>query len=817
MRCLRFSAVLCGLWAGLISAPERAEAFEWSGKLRVTVAKLHHPKQAEKLKALRALAQFPMKKVRRYLLAATQDLTDDTFRVTAARMLVEHKVRAVLPVLVDWLSDFELEVRVEAARLLGEMGDASAVGPLLRTFGDFENKVRMASVLALGRIGSRRAITGILGRLNDPNVKVRRAAIKVLADLTDPRAVIPLLGKLTDPSREVREAALKSLAKIGDPRAVPPILRLLKDPAEQVRVAAIAALGNMRSTASSTALINLFNRSTSVTERRSVVQALGRLGTPLARRTLVKALFDSTLSRAVRDALVLAGGAIVPQLARTLRSPRIQPHLATQVVQILRDIADRRASSALVREFHRGRVSRKLVVEALTTCGDSKALVPLLVVVSGKDKTQMRLALAALEHIVDRRAIMPLLPVLKSKDRTVRLLAARILGKLRAHEAVPDLLRMLDKDSTVIREASAYALGNIGDKRVGPQLVPLLYAKEASLRRASFNALATLKPQSVLKELIKTAADTEIEAVNRAYALDAVGAILRGSRSTLHAQAILRLARDPNQRVATAALTSMGAIHNPAFGPWLAARFSKAHRRMKLKVLEVASYFPSATTAALLGRALRSKNWKLRVVAAWGMGRLGRHADRSVLLHAAEDKHPGVRTNAIGALATLQQKSALASLRPLLRGSDLNPSLLANVVLALGRLGDRSSAEDIARLLTLDLTNRYLEHNIIRALFALGWTAKRITRLLEARGDEQLLRIARRLAVRKPAAKRTWIGIDLVDAKGHRKHGLPLLLIFPDGMVRWAFTDERGQIYEEQIAPGTVNYEYVRLPKAPIR
>ncbi len=565
MRLLRISVVLLALAISLAALPTTAHAFEWEGKLRVTVSKLEHSKLKVRLAALRKLGQFPMKKVQRHLLRATQDLDNDTYRVTAARLLVEHRVKAVVPVLVEWLSDFELAVRVEAARLLGEMGSAGAVGPLLRTFGDFEHKVRMAAVLALGRIGSRKAITGILGRLNDPNVKVRKAAIKVLAELTDPRAVIPLLGKLTDPSREIREAAVKTLAKIADPRSVPPLLRLLKDPTVQVRVAAIAALGSLRSPTAVAALIDLFNRSNAVAERQAVVKALGRLGTKAARRTLVKALFDPTLGRAVRDALVLAGPRAVRLLARTLRSPRIRTYSATLIVQILRDIGDRRASKALVREFHRGRIPRKTVVEALATCGDASALVPLLVVVAGKKKDQQRLALGALLHIADRRAIVPLLPVLKSKDSTVRLLAVRIMGKLRATRAVPALLRMLDKDTTPIRVAAAYALGQVGDKRVGSKLVPLLSAKDKTLRRAAFNALAVLRPVKAVGELLKIARNGDEDTGHRAIAVDAAGAILRGSGTGNHQKAFLALAGDGNQSVATAALTAMGAIRNPAF------------------------------------------------------------------------------------------------------------------------------------------------------------------------------------------------------------------------------------------------------------
>ncbi len=179
-------------------------------------------------------------------------------------------------------------------------------------------------------------------------------------------------------------------------------------------------------------------------------------------------------------------------------------------------------------------------------------------------------------------------------------------------------------------------------------------------------------------------------------------------------------------------------------------------------------------------------------------------------MRALKDAHPGVRTNAIGALTRLGHKPAIAPLRWALRSVELDPNLRAAAVLALGMLGDKDSASAIVGLLKLDLTNRALESNIIRSLLALGWRLKTVLRHVETRGDEELVRVAQRIGKQKSTTKRTWVGIDVLDDRGHHKRGLPIILVLPDGMVRWTFSDERGKVYEEKITPGTVNYEYVR-------
>lgn len=788
-----------------------ASAFEWAGRLRVTAQKLKHPKTSVRLQGVQELGELSIGETRPHLLRAMADETDEV-RLAAAAILVEHRVSEMLPTLVEWLSDFETKVRVEAVRFLGRLANPEAVGPLIRTFGDAEQEVRMEAVLALGRIGSRKAVTGVIGRLNDSNVKVREAAIGVLADLTDTRSVIPLLGKLNDPSPEIRQAAIRALTRIGDLRAVPSILRMLRDPTPKVRIEAIASLGQLRVTSAVAALAEAFGRSRNLEERRALVKTLGLLGTPQGRSTLLEALSDPGLMEAVRDAMVSAGADIVPMLTQALSSPRIGKVEAEVMVGVLRDIGDRRASPALVREFRRGLVSRTLVVDALATCGDTAAIIPLLRVLEGENLEEKRLALKALEPMVDRRAIGPLLPLLRAKEADLRLTAARILGRLQAREAIPALLSQLEGEDAIARREIVSALGSIGDPKVGGALLPQLDTSDLELRRAVINALANLRPLFLMKDLMAraTGSGADGDGQRRLVALDAVAAILRGRPAKEWLTPLLRLVSGGSHGMATAALTVMAASGDLRFAAPLCPLLSKAPAALVPKLLETLGYLPHECSTAHLLTSLRSQDWKLRAVSAWALGRPGHRGAEAALVKALGDVHGAVRTNSAGALALSPPKETTEPLGRMLRETEPDPFLMANVVTALAALSHRESGDSIARLLSSDRANPHLDRSVLRALHRLGRPVSELRGLIASRKDESLDELLDLLESRASAGSPpTWIGLDLLDAKGARRRGEAFLLILSDGRVRWAFSDERGQAFEERIPAGIVYYEQV--------
>lgn len=814
--------LLTGFAAWIASPAPAGRAFEWAGRLRATAQKLRSPRASVRLAAVHALGGQPIASTKPWLLRATAD-TDDQVRVEAARVLVRHRVNAVMPVLVEWLADFSVQVRVEAARLLGQLGNAAAVPPLIRAFGDFEHTVRMAAVKALGQLGSRRAVTGILGRLYDPNVKVRRAAIGVLADLADQRSVIPLLGKLTDPSREIRTAAVKALTRIADPRATIPIIRLLGDPAPKVRVAAIEALGRLRPPGATPALVRALRRSTTPSERTALLHTLAKLSNPQARAALLRALLRRHPTAGLESAIAEAGRPMVPLLISVLGSPRTHARQAASIVRILRRIGDRRASRVLVAEFQRERVTRRLVVEALSTCGDGSAVVPLLRMLGTAPPTEKPLILRALEPIVDGRAASALLPLLGDPSLDLRRSAVRMLGRLRARAAVRPLLALLHHADPHLVRLAIRALGHIGDPSAGAALVPLLFQAIPQIRRAARNALAQLRPEGQISPLLKRAEDPDATVTDRVLALDVLASIVRNRRAPQLVAPVSRFLSDPSPSVVAGALTIAGASAEPAFAPPLRGRLARLPVTLRPSAVDALGRFRDAASTAVLLHAARDPAWQVRAAAAWALS--GRPQALPVLVHLMADPHLAVRTNAAGALArpfgAKTPSQALPPLRALLAKQSLDPFLRTNVALALGRARDHRSVAALQALLASPTTtNRYLVGGLARALLALGVPADALRQRLAKRADpilESLLR-ARSTAKhpvpsRRQAPWRRWIGITVVGDQGIPTPGSSVHIILPDGRVRWCVSDVRGQVVLERLPPGDhVDYEQIARP-----
>jgi len=167
--------------------------------------------------------------------------------------------RRATPLLVESLSDPDVETRIYAALALGRLRDPNSVPRLVEIFRSDENDVRKAAAYALGEIGDPRAVPGLTAALEDPTADVRYNAAIAMARLGDPRA-IGVLREMLDRSRldrvagmrpdqkeETMLAAIPALMKIS-PSDAPAILGPLaqNDPSMKVRSAAKQALAQSR-------------------------------------------------------------------------------------------------------------------------------------------------------------------------------------------------------------------------------------------------------------------------------------------------------------------------------------------------------------------------------------------------------------------------------------------------------------------------------------------------------------------------------------------------------------------------------------------
>ena len=132
---------------------------------------------------------------------------------------------AVVPSLVEALSDNEGTVKKYGALLLARVPDERALEPLSISLYDTHFDVCRASAEALASIGAP-ALPILLEALRHPEAWIRQQAVIGLTKSRDPQVVPALLNMMNDESRDVRKQILHSLGELRDPRALPVLQEL---------------------------------------------------------------------------------------------------------------------------------------------------------------------------------------------------------------------------------------------------------------------------------------------------------------------------------------------------------------------------------------------------------------------------------------------------------------------------------------------------------------------------------------------------------------------------------------------------------------
>lgn len=217
-------------------------AYQLSQLINVGEAK-KYPNLVEQVTTIYRQAKTDDPRIRRYLSMVLGNLGD----------------RRATPVLVEALSDPDVETRIYAALALGRLKDPQAVPRLLEVFRSDENDVRKAAAYALGELGDRRAVPALAAAFEDqkPDVRYNAAiamarlgetsAIGVVREMLDRSRLDRVAGMRPDQKEETMLAAIPALMKIAPSEAraiLGPIAKT--DPSMRVRSAAKEAIAQSR-------------------------------------------------------------------------------------------------------------------------------------------------------------------------------------------------------------------------------------------------------------------------------------------------------------------------------------------------------------------------------------------------------------------------------------------------------------------------------------------------------------------------------------------------------------------------------------------
>lgn len=141
-----------------------------------------------------------------------------------------------------WQAAYQLSQLINAGEAKKYPNLVEQVSAVYRKSKEDDPRIRRYLSMVLGNLGDRRATPLLLEALSDQDVETRIYAALALGRLRDPAAVPPLLRILETEERDVRKAAAYALGEIHDPRAVPALAAALQDPIADIRFNAAIAL-----------------------------------------------------------------------------------------------------------------------------------------------------------------------------------------------------------------------------------------------------------------------------------------------------------------------------------------------------------------------------------------------------------------------------------------------------------------------------------------------------------------------------------------------------------------------------------------------
>lgn len=800
----------------LLAGATPAAAFTWPNAAEGIEKQLDKPDVGARRRAAQRLGELAPAAQKRLVHKALAD-SDAEVRLAAADLVVERRLRGTGELVVGWLNDPERRIRLAGAEILRMDPVARAVGPLGRVLGDPDAAVRSAAAGALGSTGSKDAVLPLLGHLDDSVPQVRSAIVRALSKLRDPRAVVPLIGKIQDSRPAVRRTVARALGELGDGRASSALVLALRDADEGVRIAAVEALGALRDPQATLPITAMAGSESSPAVRSAVVGALGRIGTKEALDALLGLLETEpsleTLSL-LRKALARAGAPARQRLEQCLAG-QPAPRLADNCALALAETGRTESAKAITGALRRGVLGAPAALASLQKLGDPKSLPTVLEHLADSDPVVRRAAVDAAVVLLDPkkpdgRAVDPIVQALERarSSKAERAALARLLGRTGSPRAVKALGPLADAaDNVELRIAALDALGMLPPSGQDRVLIAALDADEATVRLAAAVALRRAASGAAARTLLDRL-ERSAEQDRAALAVALGGALSRAKDPALLSRAWqIMLASRGGQR--DALIEAIGRVPGKE-----AAKLLADHAKESGDVADRAKVAEALGTRADSVQALRALardvDGAVRANAVWGLGGVGRGAERAELLAALEDKDVAVAGNAAAALGRLGRRLGLRVDTELCgRLTDSRSYVRANALGGLRVAGARCASGAEATLLVEDRSEvvRRAAAQLVAAVASSDPT--RDQRLLEtcAAEDTDSSVAARCATEAAPLAKTTEPVLVYVVPVGESAPvpRAPFALVRADGLMRLGLADRRGEVFEHDAPSGEVS------------
>jgi HEAT repeat protein len=316
---------------------------------------------------------------------------------------------------------------------------------------------------------------------------------------------------------------------------------------------------------------------------------------------------------------------------------------------------------------------QKFIVDILGEIGDRRATTALMRLLSQHDDNVAMAAIEALGKLRDLRAVDPLIAVVRQDRPLLQFSAVKALQELGDGRAVEPLIACLGRKT--LERAVLEALGRIGDLRALNPLVQALRMGSTKVRHTAVRALIDLHhrmPPDTKTKIICRIREIYEKTVGQ-YLLEC----LRSDEVPVKRNAIIVLGWMGDAQ----AIDALAAAHDDACKEEIVAAFVRMQREGVPKLLEIVQQVPEGLREGIarvlgeigdrkavhaLGALAADSNGHVRQSAAVALGQLGDQMGVRPLLHLLEDPYPNVQEAAYTALTCLKGPALVKRLLELL-------------------------------------------------------------------------------------------------------------------------------------------------------
>jgi len=304
------------------------------------------------------------------------------------------------------------------------------------------------------------------------------------------KSVAALLPQLKDADEGVRSGAVSALGKVGSPTPVAKLIEMMGKDTPPVRRVAIGAIALIAHPSCEPALVEAIGNPNDDNEARAqAAVGLGRIGSPTAIATLIRAIqdYDLRVQEAAVSALAVVGAPAVPALTAALA--RGSTEVQIRALQALGRMQSPVANAPLLASLRSPRPAvRRAAAAGLGFPGNAAAVGPLAALLGDPDGSLATAASAALARIGP--AAQDTLVSCLADPGPKGFFASRALAS-QGVRALPSLRRAASQPGAPSRW-SAYALGFVGGPEAVTELRRLVESGDEVARQAATQSLKRL-------------------------------------------------------------------------------------------------------------------------------------------------------------------------------------------------------------------------------------------------------------------------------------------------------------------------------------